>query len=102
MDKRQLPKSLVAVPLLLAAFASLSFARSWDETAFAHRPLIAYPLPGNHDSVVGSLTMYKVQPGDTLLDVLNHGTACPAEVSDANNHLDWSSPIPRKGDSTAD
>jgi L,D-transpeptidase ErfK/SrfK len=85
----QLLKSLVAVLVLLTAFVSPSFARTWNDSEFASRPLSAYPLPNSRDDVIGSLTMYKIQPGDTLLDVGRWYGLSAKEVSDANNHLDW-------------
>ncbi len=93
---RPLLKSLVAVMVLLAAFASSSFAHKWDESEFANRPLYAYPLPHSRDDIIGSLTMYKTQPGDTLLDVGRWYGLSAKEVSDANSHLDWWSPPPGK------
>jgi L,D-transpeptidase ErfK/SrfK len=89
---RQLAQSLVAALALLAAFASLTFAHGWTESDFANRPLYAYPLPGARSDLIGSLTMYKIQPGDTLLDVGRWYGLSAKEVSDANNHLDWWSP----------
>jgi L,D-transpeptidase ErfK/SrfK len=88
---------LLATMLFLSmALASRSFAHVWSETEFANRPLIAYPLPGSRDEVIGSLTMYKIQPGDTLLDVGRWYGLSAKEVSDANNHLDWWTPPPGK------
>ncbi|MBV8357070.1 MAG: L,D-transpeptidase family protein [Deltaproteobacteria bacterium] len=89
---RRLLKSLVAILVLLAAFVSSSFANNWNEAKFASRPLTAYPLPPMRDEVIGSLTMYEIQPGDTLLDVGRWYGLSAKEVSDANNHLDWWSP----------
>jgi L,D-transpeptidase ErfK/SrfK len=86
---RGLLESLV---VLLAAFASPSFAHNWNEAEFANRPLFAYPVPGIRGDVIGSLTTYKLRPGDTLLDVGRWYGLSAKEVSDANNHLDWWSP----------
>lgn len=83
---------VVAVAVMLTAFASPSFAHSWNEADFANRPLYAYPLPKGRDDIVGSLTAYKVQPGDTLLNVGRWFGLSAKEISDANNHLDWWSP----------
>jgi L,D-transpeptidase ErfK/SrfK len=94
MYKRRSSELLVAVLALLASFASLSFAHSWKETEFVNRPLIAFPAPSARGDVIGSLTMYKLQPGDTLLDVGRWYGLSAKEVSDANNHLDWWSPPP--------
>jgi L,D-transpeptidase ErfK/SrfK len=92
MHKRRQLESLIAVLVLLVPLAALSFAHSWNETEFANRPLFGYPLPGSRDDVVGSLSMYKIQPGDTLLDVGRWYGLSAKEVSDANNHLDWWAP----------
>jgi L,D-transpeptidase ErfK/SrfK len=85
----QLPKLLVAGLVLLTAFVSPSFAHTWNDTDFANRPVTAYPLPNSRDDIIGSLTMYKIQPGDTLLDVGRWYGLSAKEVSDANNHIDW-------------
>ncbi len=94
MHKRWSLEWFVAVVVLLAAFAASSFAHTWNEAEFASRPLFAYPLPGARDALIGSLTRYKIQPGDTLLDVGRWYGLSAKEVSDANNHLDWWSPPP--------
>jgi L,D-transpeptidase ErfK/SrfK len=78
--------------ILLSAFVSRSFAHTWNEAQFSNRPLFAYPLPGAGGAMVGSITMYRTQPGDTLLDVGRWYGLSAKEVSDANNHLDWWSP----------
>ena len=96
MRNQRLPISLVAVLVLFAAFASLSFARKWNETEFSSRSVSVYPLPDARNDVIGSLTMYKLQAGDTLLDVGRWYGLSAKEVSDANNHLDWWSPPPGK------
>jgi len=83
---------VVAVAVVLLAFAAPSFAHTWKEADFANRPLYAYPLPTGRDDIVGSLTTYKVQPGDTLLDVGRWFGLSAKEISDANGHLDWWSP----------
>jgi L,D-transpeptidase ErfK/SrfK len=83
---------VVVVAVLLMGFAGTSFAHSWKETDFANRPLYAYPLPTGRDDIVGSLTEYKIQPGDTLLDVGRWFGLSAKEISDANNHIDWWAP----------
>ena len=88
-QNRQLLKLLVAAVILLTAFAPPSFAHTWNDAEFASRPLHAYPLPDSRDDIIGSLTMYTIQPGDTLLDVGRWYGLSAKEVSDANNHLDW-------------
>src|SRR5262249_50282521 len=77
---------------LMAALVSPAVAHKWTETEFANRPLSAFPLPAPGSDLVGSLTTYKLQPGDTLLDVGRWYGLTAKEVSDANNHLDWWSP----------
>jgi L,D-transpeptidase ErfK/SrfK len=77
---------------LTALIVSPSIAHSWSEEQFANRPLYAYPLPGPRSDIIGSLTTYKIQKGDTLLDVGRWFGLSAKEVSDANNHLDWWAP----------
>jgi L,D-transpeptidase ErfK/SrfK len=94
MHNRRLLKTLLLILILLMALISPSLADNWSKVEFANRPLLAYPLPGAQAAVVGSLTMYKLRPGDTLLDVGRWYGLSAKEVSDANNHLDWWSPPP--------
>jgi L,D-transpeptidase ErfK/SrfK len=61
----------------------------WSEQQFEHRPLFAYPVPQGQDAVVGDIMTYRIQPGDTLLDVGRWYGLTAKEISDANNHLDW-------------
>jgi L,D-transpeptidase ErfK/SrfK len=80
---------------ILAAFVAWSapaLARVWKETEFANRPLIDYPLPSGQASVIGSLTTYKIEQGDTLLDVGRWYGLSGKEISDANGHMDWWAP----------
>jgi len=63
----------VAVLALLATAASQVFAHTWNEAEFASRPLYAYPIPRGQDEIIGSLTTYKLQPGDTLLALPSAG-----------------------------
>ena len=83
---------VVGLAVLLATIAVPCFVHAWNEADFANRPLYAYPLPHGQDDIVGSLTTYKVKPGDTLLDVGRWFGLSSKEVSDANNHMDWWSP----------
>ena len=92
MRIRRLPQLLIAMTIFLVMPASSSFAHNWNGTDFASRPLVAYPIPAARDAVIGSLTMYTIQPGDTLLDVGRWYGLSAKEVSDANNHLDWWAP----------
>jgi L,D-transpeptidase ErfK/SrfK len=82
----------VVAVVVVIAFAVPSLAHTWKETDFANRPLYAYPMPSGRDDIVGSLTQYKIQPGDTLLDVGRWFGLSAKEISDANNHMDWWSP----------
>ena len=74
---------------MLAAFAATGLAHSWHDVNFANRPLYAYPLPSGRDDLIGSLTTYRIQPGDTLLDVGRWFGLSAKEISDANGHMDW-------------
>jgi L,D-transpeptidase ErfK/SrfK len=62
---------------------------AWTEADFAHRPLVAYPLPPGRDNIIGETLTYKLKKGDTLLDVGRYYDLSGKEVSDANNHMDW-------------
>ncbi len=75
--------------LMVAAYAAPVFAHSWSEAEFANRPLYAYPLPSGRDDIIGTLTTYKIQKGDTLLDVGRWFGLSAKEISDANGHMDW-------------
>ena len=81
---------LSAVVVAVIALGSVkSWAHKWSESEFENRPLYAYPLPQGRDDIIGSLTTYRIQPGDTLLDVGRWFGLSAKEVSDANNHMDW-------------
>jgi L,D-transpeptidase ErfK/SrfK len=80
---------VVALTLLIAVFATPILARDWHDVNFNNRPLYAYPLPGNRDDIIGSLTTYRIQKGDTLLDVGRWFGLSAKEISDANGHMDW-------------
>jgi L,D-transpeptidase ErfK/SrfK len=80
---------VVAAILMLAAYAAPVRAHTWREAEFANRPLFAYPLPSGREDIVGTLTTYKIQPGDTLLDVGRWFGLSAKEISDANGHMDW-------------
>ena len=77
------------VVMLLAAYAAPVLAHNWSEAEFANRPLYAYPLPSGRDDIIGTLTTYKIQKGDTLLDVGRWFGLSAKEISDANGHMDW-------------
>jgi L,D-transpeptidase ErfK/SrfK len=78
-----------AAILILAAYAVPSLAHTWSETAFANRPLYAYPNPSGRNDIIGTLTTYRMKPGDTLLDVGRWFGLSAKEISDANSHMDW-------------
>jgi len=80
---------VLTVMLMLAAYAAPVIAHSWHDVNFANRPLYAYPLPSGRDDLIGSLTTYRIQPGDTLLDVGRWFGLSAKEISDANGHMDW-------------
>ena len=80
---------VVMLTLLLAAYAAPGLAHTWHTVDFANRPLSAYPLPASRDDLIGTLTTYRIQPGDTLLDVGRWFGLSAKEISDANGHLDW-------------
>ncbi|HEX3409309.1 MAG TPA: L,D-transpeptidase family protein [Candidatus Binataceae bacterium] len=83
---------VVAVLSMLAAYAAPVGAHTWREAEFANRPLFAYPLPTGRDDIVGTLTTYTIQRGDTLLDVGRWFGLSAKEISDANGHMDWWTP----------
>jgi L,D-transpeptidase ErfK/SrfK len=81
--------ALVVVVAVLALGGVDGWAHKWSESEFENRPLFAYPVPQGRDDVIGSLTTYKIQPGDTLLDIGRWFGLSAKEVSDANHHMDW-------------
>ncbi|HEY1851815.1 MAG TPA: L,D-transpeptidase family protein [Candidatus Binataceae bacterium] len=80
---------VVALVLCAAMYAVPSLAHDWHSVDFANRPLYAYPLPAGRDDIIGSLTTYTIQKGDTLLDVGRWFGLSAKEISDANGHMDW-------------
>jgi len=92
MPTKSLLRWVAALAIAIASFAVPALANNWKDTDFNNRPLYAYPLSHGRDDVVGSLTTYKIQPGDTLLDVGRWFGLSAKEVSDANGRLDWWSP----------
>jgi L,D-transpeptidase ErfK/SrfK len=86
-------KKFSAVVAVVVAVVALGggnvWAHKWSETEFENRPLYAYPIPPGRDDIIGSLTTYKIQPGDTLLDIGRWFGLSAKEVSDANHHMDW-------------
>lgn len=83
---------LAAVWVIVAGAAVPAASLGWTEEQFERRPLYAYPLPHDHDSVIGDLLSYRIQKGDTLLDVGRWYGLTAQEISDANHHLDWWGP----------
>ena len=85
----------VAVGLLVAIGWSLpQVAFAWSDDQFDKRPLYAYPLPTGRDNMIGNLVTYKLEKGDTLLDVGRWFGVTAPEISNANGHIDWWSPPP--------
>ena len=80
---------MVALVLCAASYAVPGLAHDWHSVDFANRPLYAYPLPAGRDDIIGSLTTYTIQKGDTLLDVGRWFGLSAKEISDANGHMDW-------------
>jgi L,D-transpeptidase ErfK/SrfK len=78
--------------VLVAIWAAPRLALGWSDDEFEHRPLYAYPLPRGKDNVIGNVITYRIQKGDTLLDVGRWFGLTAKEISDANNHLDWWTP----------
>jgi L,D-transpeptidase ErfK/SrfK len=87
-------KSLVGrvAALALTVLISCSIAYAWNEAEFTSRPLYAYPLPHGHDDIVGTLATYKIQKGDTLLDIGRWYGVSAKDISDANGKIDWWGP----------
>ena len=94
MIKKPVGWVVVAVMLMLAAYAVPVLAHAWTEVAFANRPLYAYPMPAGRDDIIGTLTTYRIEKGDTLLDVGRWFGLSAKEISDANGHMDWWLPPP--------
>ncbi|HUN58048.1 MAG TPA: L,D-transpeptidase family protein [Candidatus Binataceae bacterium] len=87
--KSKLVALIAVVVSVIALGGAKVWAHKWSESEFENRPLFAYPIPQGRDDIIGSLTTYKIQPGDTLLDIGRWFGLSAKEVSDANNHMDW-------------
>ena len=74
----------------MAAIAPRVFG--WSEEDFAHRTLVAYPVPPGRDNIIGEILTYRIKKGDTLLDVGRYYDLSGKEISEANNHMDWWGP----------
>jgi L,D-transpeptidase ErfK/SrfK len=83
---------LACAAVLMAALVPGAFG--WSEDDFAHRPLVAYPVPPGRDNIIGEILTYKIKKGDTLLDVGRYYDLSGKEISEANAHLDWWLPTP--------
>src|SRR5579875_1128037 len=83
-------RGAIAAAVVFGLIASMAWA--WSEDDFAHRALVAYPLPEHPDNIIGDLMTYRIKKGDTLLDIGRFYDLSGKEVSDANNHMDWWSP----------
>jgi L,D-transpeptidase ErfK/SrfK len=83
---------LACLTLVMAVVVPLAFG--WSEDDFAHRPLVAYPVPPGHDNIIGEILTYKIKKGDTLLDIGRYYDLSGKEVSEANGHMDWWLPPP--------
>jgi L,D-transpeptidase ErfK/SrfK len=79
----------VAMTFAMAAHAPLAAAHTWSDADFVRRPLSAYPMPSGRNDIIGSLSTYTIQKGDTLLDVGRWFGVTAKEISDANGHIDW-------------
>jgi L,D-transpeptidase ErfK/SrfK len=95
-----LPRSVVLLALGVALMAMTAGAESarhvWNKAEFARRPTYAYPIPHGRDNIIGTLLTYRIEKGDTLLDVGRWFGLTATEISDANDHLDWWTPPPGK------
>jgi L,D-transpeptidase ErfK/SrfK len=81
--------TIIALALSITASA---FARDWKGVDFDNRPLFDYPLPSGSDSLIGSPTSYKIEKGETLLDIGRWYGLSGKEISDANGRIDWWAP----------
>lgn len=87
----------VVVATLIATFANggRAAAGGWTEEDFANRTPVTYPFTGgDRNTVVGALTTYVVQEGDTLLDVGRHFDLGYNEMIAANPGVDPWLPSP--------
>jgi L,D-transpeptidase ErfK/SrfK len=87
---------VVAIVIALFAGGSTAGAGRWTEEDFAQRVPTNFPVAGGNgqrDTVVGALTTYVVQDGDTLLDVGRHFDLGYNEMIAANPGVDpWLPP----------
>lgn len=93
MKKKLLRRCLTGCLLAaLVGWVGVALARTWSETAFENRPLVDFPLPAGRNAVIGSLTSYTIEKGDTLLDIGRWYGLSGKEISDANGRIDWWAP----------
>jgi L,D-transpeptidase ErfK/SrfK len=94
MNSRHKLVRWIAIALCVAAavWSMPRVAMGWDDAEFANRPLYAYPLPHGRNDIIGNLVTYRIQKGDTILDVGRWFGLTAREISDANNHVDWWTP----------
>jgi hypothetical protein len=90
--RRSFRLSVAAILLIAAAWSLPRLAFGWSDDQFEKRPLYAYPLPTGHDNIIGNLVTYKLEKGDTLLDVGRWFGVTAPQISNANGHIDWWSP----------
>jgi len=82
---------VIAITSVVLSVTGASAGR-WTEEDFAHRIPTNYPLNAR-DTVVGELTTYIVQDGDTMLDVGRHFDLGYNEMTAANPGVDpWLPP----------
>jgi len=82
----------IVAALILVAITSASTVLAWSEADFEHRTLVGYPLPPEPENIIGDLSTYTINKGDTLLDVGRWYDLTATELSNANHHLDWWTP----------
>ncbi len=88
---------VVAACFVFMLASSVSSAHAWNDQVFKNSPIVGYPIPQGKNNIIGSLISYKLRKGDTLLDVGRWFGLTGAEVSDANDHMDWwAPPVGRK------
>jgi L,D-transpeptidase ErfK/SrfK len=86
---RWIAAASIAIALSITVSA---FARDWKGVDFDQRPIFDYPLPTGSDSLIGSPTAYKIEKGETLLDIGRWYGLSGKEISDANGRIDWWAP----------
>lgn len=82
----------IVAALMLVVITSASTVLAWSEADFEHRTLVGYPLPPEPENIIGELSTYTINKGDTLLDVGRWYDLTATELSNANHHLDWWTP----------